>query len=330
MNIYHDIWDCYARMLLIRRFEEAVERLFAEGHIVGTAHVCIGQEAVAVGVARAMRAGDALTSTHRGHGHFLALGGDPGRMMAEMFGKVTGYALGRGGSQMMSDPSGGFYGANGITAGSMAFAAGLALAAKLQHSERVVICNIGDGASNQGMFHEVLNLAALWKLPLLLICENNRYAMSTAIANGLANTSLAARGASYGLKSQAIDGNDVEAVYNAVAVVLARIRSTQTPEFIECLTYRLSGHSKGDRRLYRTAAEESTAWQAEPLLRLEKHLCANFADAADRLAQAQRVAAERIATAIAFAQNSDDPDPATVAQGVYAIGDTAHVVGAQV
>ncbi len=212
-----DVWECYARMLLIRRFEEAVERLFAEGRVMGTAHVCTGQEAVAVGVAAALAPGDALTSTHRGHGHFLAVGADPGRMMAEMFGKATGYARGRGGSQMMSDLPLGFYGANGITAGSMAFACGLALEARTHRTGRVVVCIIGDGASNQGLFHESLNLAALWRLPLVVVCENNRYAMSTPIALGLANTRLADRGAAYGIPASAVDGNVLEEVRAAVA-----------------------------------------------------------------------------------------------------------------
>jgi len=313
-----DVWECYARMLLIRRFEEAVERLFAEGRVMGTAHVCTGQEAVAVGVAAAMAPGDALTSTHRGHGHFLALGADPGRMMAEMFGKATGYARGRGGSQMMSDLPLGFYGANGITAGSMAFACGLALEAQTHRTGRVVVCIIGDGASNQGLFHESLNLAALWRLPLVAICENNRYAMSTPIVLGLANTRLADRGAAYGIPAVAVDGNVLEDVRAATAAALAHARGGGGPSLVECLTYRLSGHSKGDKREYRSPAEEAEAWRREPIVLLEETLRRQGGDAEARFAACRAEAERAIAEAVRFAETSPDPDPATVADGVFA------------
>ena len=313
-----DDWRYYERMVLIRHFEEAVERLFAEGRIMGTAHVCIGQEAVAVGVATALKKGDALTSTHRGHGHFLAMGADPGRMMAEMFGKETGYARGRGGSQMMSDIPLGFYGANGITAGSMAFACGLALEAQTRRSGRAVVCIIGDGASNQGLFHESLNLAALWHLPLVVVCENNHYAMSTPLAKGLANTRVVDRCAAYGISGCTVDGNTVTEVRAAVETALERARTGAGPTLVECGTYRLSGHSKGDTRTYRTSAEETDAWQREPITRLEKLLRQHCDTAAERFATCHAQAEETIAAAIRFAESSPDPDPATATEGVFA------------
>ncbi len=310
--------DCLDRMLTIRCFEEAVERLFHEGRIMGTAHTCIGQEAVAVGVAAALQPQDAMTSTHRGHGHFLALGADPNRVMAELFGRATGYSHGRGGSQMMMDVPAGFYGANGITAGSMAFAAGLALESQFHRTGRVVVCFFGDGASNQGLFHETLNLAALWRLPVLFICENNGYAMSTAACRGLANPRVAERAAAYGIAGATADGNDLPAVKQATSDALERARAGHGPVLLECQTYRLGGHSRGDKREYRTPAEETAAWQRAPIARFEAFLKAqDLADDA-RLAACRAAAHSRVETAIHFAETSPKPDPATVAEGVFA------------
>jgi pyruvate dehydrogenase E1 component alpha subunit len=313
-----DLLTCHERMLTIRFFEEAVERLFHEGRIGGTAHTCIGQEAVAVGAAASLQPQDAVTSTHRGHGHFLALGADPGRMMAELFGRATGYSGGRGGSQMMMDVPRGFYGANGITGGSIPFAAGLALDAKLRGTGRVALCFFGDGASNQGAFHETLNLAALWKLPVVFLCENNGYAMSTSLKRGLANPHVCERAAAYGMAAAHTDGNDLLAVQRAVAEALTHARGGHGPFLLECRTYRLSGHSRGDKREYRHATEETEAWQREPILRLEAHLKAQ--KLADDAAIAARHAAvhARIDAAIRFAEESPVPDPTEVAKGVFA------------
>jgi TPP-dependent pyruvate/acetoin dehydrogenase alpha subunit len=313
-----DLIACHERMLTIRYFEEAVERLFLEGRIGGTAHTCIGQEASAVGVAAALNPGDAMTSTHRGHGHFLACGADPGRLMAELFGRVDGYSRGRGGSQMMMDTALGFYGANGITGGSIPFANGLALDARLRGLNRVVACLFGDGASNQGVFHETLNLAALWKLPVLFICENNGYAMSTSTCAGLANPRVADRAKAYGILGVPVDGNDLPAVRQVVAEAAAYARSGAGPVLIECRTYRLSGHSRGDKREYRTRAEEAEAWSREPIARFESFLTgaglASDADLAARRADAE----ERVRAAIHFAEASAHANPATVAEGVFA------------
>ncbi len=313
-----DLLTCYARMLTIRLFEEAVERLFHEGRIGGTAHTCIGQEAVAVGVAAALQPHDAVTSNHRGHGHFLALGADPGRLMAELFGRATGYSRGRGGSQMMMDVSCGFYGGNGITGGSIPFAAGLALEAKMRGSPRVVVCFFGDGASNQGVFHETLNLAALWKLPVIFLCENNGYAMSTPVKRGLASPQVADRAAAYHLPSSRVDGNDLLAVRDAVAEARQHACAGQGPTLIECRTYRLSGHSRGDRREYRQAHEEHEAWQREPIVRFAAYLRDQQVAEEAALRACQDDVRQQVEGAIRFAEESPLPEIAHVAEGVYA------------
>ena len=312
-----DLQYCHARMWLIRRFEEAVERLFVEGRIGGTAHVCIGQEAIPVGVCAALGPQDAVVSTHRGHGHFIARGGEPRRILAELFGGVSGYAHGRGGSQMMTDMSLGYYGSNGITGGGIPFAVGLALDAKMRGTGRVAVCFFGDGASNQGTFHEALNLASLWKLPAIFVCENNGYAMSTATARGLANTHVADRAAGYAMRSARVDGNDVEAVANAAEEAVAAARAGLGPTLLECVTYRLSGHSRGDQRVYRTREEEADARTREPLVRLEA-LMRERGLWNEATAAAADTASAQIEEAIAFAAADAQPDPSTAADGVYA------------
>lgn len=313
-----DTLRAYELMLTIRFFEEAIERLFLEGRVMGTAHTCIGQEAVAVGVAAALEPRDAMTTTHRGHGHFLARGADAGRAMAELFGRDTGYSHGRGGSQMMMDPSIGFYGANGITGGSIPFAAGIALDAQLRGSGRVTACFFGDGASNQGVFHETLNLASLWKLPVLYIVENNGYAMSTATSHGLANPHIADRAIAYGIPGVRVDGNDFFAVRAAVASLVADIRKGSGPALLECLTYRLSGHSRGDPRVYRTREEEAEARTHDPILHMENVLKQDASIDDEMLAAHRQVAQTRIDEAIRFAEASPLPDPASLANSLFA------------
>ena len=308
----------YSRMLLIRHFEEAVERLFSEGRIVGTAHTCIGQEAIAVGVAMALGPKDALTSTHRGHGHLIARGQNPGRVMAELFGRSTGYSHGRGGSQMMMDPSIGFYGTNGIVGASVAFAAGLALNAQMTKSGRVVATLFGDGASSQGIVFETLNLASLWHLPLIAICENNGYAMSTPTKTGVSVPSVAVRAAGVGIPGESIDGNDIEAVYDTVAALAERARKGDGPALLECRTYRLSGHSRGDPRVYRTREEENDAWTREPIARFQKKLREEGLLDDVSVAEEEAAAKAAIEEAIRFAENSPMADVANVTEGVFA------------
>ena len=308
----------YSLMLTIRFFEEAIERLFLEGRVMGTAHTCIGQEAVAVGVAAALEARDAMTTTHRGHGHFLARGADAGRAMAELFGRATGYSHGRGGSQMMMEPAIGFYGANGITGGSIPFATGLALDAQMRASGRVTACFFGDGASNQGVFHEALNIASLWKLPVLYIVENNGYAMSTSTARGVANPHIADRAVAYGMPGVSVDGNDLFAVRDTVAALAADLRAGKGPALLECVTYRLSGHSRGDTRVYRTREEEAEAWKNDPILRLEARLKAEGTLTDEIITATRHASKTHIDEAVRFAETSPLPDPASLREDLFA------------
>lgn len=314
-----DELKAYQLMLTIRLFEQTIERLFLEGRIMGTAHTSIGQEAVATGAAAALGPRDAMTSTHRGHGHFIARGADPARVMAEMFGRDTGYSHGYGGSQMMMAPEIGFYGANGITAGSMALAAGLALEAQMHKTGRVVLSIIGDGASNEGMFHEALNLAALWKLPVVYLVENNLYAMSTPVAVGLANPCLADRAVAYGIPGKRLDGNDFYAVRDGVKAALDYARAGKGPMLLECMTYRLTGHSKGDPRVYRTREEEAEAATRDPIPRMEKALkAAGLVPAGETFAQYRAQAQKTIDAAIAFAESSPESDATRYREGIFA------------
>jgi len=310
--------EAYSLMLRIRFFEEAIERLFLEGRIMGTAHTCIGQEAVAVGVAAALEPRDAMTTTHRGHGHFLARGADAGRAMSELFGRAPGYSRGRGGSQMMMDPAIGFFGANGITGGSIPFAAGVALDAQIRGTGRVVACFFGDGASNQGVFHETLNIAALWKLPVLYIVENNGYAMSTATSRGLANPKISDRAAAYGIRGTQVDGNDYFAVREAVATLAADVRAGKGPALLECMTYRLAGHSRGDPRVYRTREEEAEAWKQDPILRLEAHLKNEGLLTDDVIDGLRAEAKANIDAAVRFSEEAPLPSPATLIHDLFA------------
>jgi len=248
-------------MWRIRLFEEAVDELFARGLMHGTMHLSIGQEASATGVCLAMREGDHLTSTHRGHGHCIGAGADLNRMMAELLAKETGYCRGRGGSMHIADVSTGNLGANGIVGGGIPIAAGAALGLQLQgKKDAVVVSFFGDGASNEGAFHEGLNLAAVWDLPVVFVCENNKYgmSMSTELSTRIAN--LAERAAGYGMAGVSVDGNDVQAVYEAATEAFDRARSGGGPTLIESVTYRWKGHSKSDKNLYRTR-EEIAEWK---------------------------------------------------------------------
>ena len=313
-----ELIGCYRTMLVIRFFEEKVESLFAEGKIGGTTHTAAGQEAVAVGACAALRKDDYVTSTHRGHGHLIARGGDPRRIMAELFGKAAGYSRGRGGSQLMMDLSLGFLGSNGITGGGLPIATGAALSSVLKKNGRVALCFFGDGASNQGTFHESLNLAGLWKLPVVYVCENNLYAMSTPVCQGMPISDIAVRASSYGFSGLVVDGNDVLAVREAVAAACARARRREGPTLIECKTYRFSGHSRGDPRAYRTREEEAAWREKDPLVRCKGELM-RLGLLTGRDDQAlKREAKRRVAEAVAFARRSPDPDPATLEEGVFA------------
>ena len=254
--------ELHRMMMLIRLFEEALEEMFSRGLLHGTMHLSIGQEATAAGACLALDKQDLITSTHRGHGHCLGKGADPYKMFAELLGREDGYCRGRGGSMHIADLSNGNLGANGIVAGSLTISVGAALSFQLQKKENIVLCFFGDGAVNEGSFHEALNLASLWNLPVLFLCENNQYGMSMASEKAVAGESIASRGNSYGIESIQIDGNDVEAVYESVSTFKDEILSNKRPKFIEAVTYRYRGHSKSDRNLYRTS-EEINFWKDE-------------------------------------------------------------------
>jgi pyruvate dehydrogenase E1 component alpha subunit len=259
-------------MWQIRRFEEAVDDLFARGLMHGTMHLSIGQEAVATGACLALTRTDLITSTHRGHGHCIAKGAQLDRMMAELLAKETGYCRGRGGSMHIADVDTGNLGANGIVGGGIPIAAGAALAQKLRNTDNVAVSFFGDGATNEGAFHEGLNLAAVWSLPAIFICENNGYGMSMSSSLSMAVPRVSDRAAAYGMPGVTVDGNDVQAVFDAVTEAVARARAGGGPTLIEALTYRHKGHSKSDQNLYRTR-EEIDAWRAkDPIGRFETAL----------------------------------------------------------
>jgi TPP-dependent pyruvate/acetoin dehydrogenase alpha subunit len=305
-------------MLLIRIFEERVLALVSDGSIRGTTHPYVGQEAVAVGACLPLRSNDWVVSTHRGHGHLLAKGGDPQRLMAELFGKDTGYGGGKGGTQHMADFAIGHLGSNGITAGGIPIGTGAALSAQMQRTGQVVVVFFGDGATNQGVFHESLNLAALWRLPAVYVCENNLYAMSTSTREALPIEHIADRAAAYGMPGVHIDGMDVMAVANAVAPAVERARAGRGPTLIECKTYRFLGHSKNDQRVYRTRAEEAAWYARDPIacfraLLIEQE-CATHAE----LDTVAREAVAAVDGAVAFARQSPFPNVEASSAGVFA------------
>lgn len=291
-------------MLLIRTFEERVDTLFAVGDLKGTSHLAVGQEASAVGAIAALAPDDYVTSSHRGHGHFIAKGGEPRRLMAELFGKSTGYSQGRGGTQHMADFSIGFLGMNGITGGMLPIATGAAFSARYLKNGRVALAFFGDGASNQGTFHEALNLAAIWRLPVVFLCENNCYAMSSPACCMVSVRQIAERAAGYGIPGVTVDGNDVDVVRDTVAQAVTRARSGDGPTLIEAMTYRQLGHSRGDLRLYRTREEEAEWAKRDPITRLVERLIARQELTAEQFAQLTEEITREVAAAEQYARES--------------------------
>lgn len=257
-------------MWRVRLFEEAVEELYGRGLMHGTMHLSVGQEASSTGSCLPLRPTDMITSTHRGHGHCIAKGADLERMMAELLAKDTGYCRGRGGSMHIADVATGNLGANGIVAGGIPIATGAALAQRMQGTDTVVISFFGDGAVNEGAFHEGVNLAAIWDLPVVFVCENNLYGMSMSSAKSTRLAHISERAAAYGIPGITVDGNDIQAVYDAVGAAVDRARRGEGPTLVESETYRWRGHSKSDKNLYRTR-EEIEEWKTrDPIARFEK------------------------------------------------------------
>ncbi len=259
-------------MLSIRHFEDKVFELLARDLLKGASHVYAGEEAVAVGACHAIKKDDYITSTHRGHGHCLAKGGQLKEMMAELCGKSTGYCKGRGGSMHIADVETRNLGATGIVGSNIPVAVGAALACRMLGNGSIVVCFFGDGASNTGSFHESLNMAATWKLPVVFVCENNLYGMSVAFNRASPTENVADRGPAYGMPAVIVDGMDVLAVKEAVAASAERVRSGDGPELIECKTYRYRGHSRSDPRKYRTKEEEKHWRDRDPIVAFRKRL----------------------------------------------------------
>ena len=315
-------------MWTIRRFEEALEDLYSRGMLHGTNHLSIGQEAVAVGVCGALEDGDLITSTHRGHGHSIAHGADPMRMMAELLGRTDGYCRGRGGSMHIADVAAGNLGANGIVAGSMTIAVGAALSMRMQGRDAVVVCFFGDGAANEGSFHEALNLAGVWELPVLFLCENNQYGMSMSQDDSTAGGSVAARGAAYGIEGERIDGNDLDAVFAAARERVAAMRSGGGPALLEAVTYRYRGHSKSDRNLYRTLDEiESWRNERDPVDRFEAAAVASGRLTADEVDVVRDEARAGIRDAVGRAVRSPEAEVGDLVDAAYAGRSTAIATG---
>jgi len=304
-------------LLAIRFFEEAVDGLFARGMMHGTMHLSIGQEAVATGVCAVLRKTDFITSTHRGHSHCIAKGADLTRMMAELLAKQTGYCRGRGGSMHIADVETGNLGANGIVAGGIPIAAGAALSQKLQGKDNVVVSFFGDGATNEGAFHEALNLAAVWDLPVVFVCENNKYGMSFSTARSMKVEKISDRAAAYGMPGVTVDGNDVDAVYAAADEAVERARSGGGPTLIECLTYRHKGHSKSDKNLYRTK-EEIEFWKTkDPVGIFETKLIDQGVLSKEEVDEVTERVRNAIRAAIQEASTAPDSDPAELLSSVF-------------
>lgn len=304
-------------MFLIRAFEEKADELFALGKVHGTMHLSLGQEGVATGVCAALRADDYMLSTHRGHGHCLARGADARHMMAEFLGKETGYCRGRGGSMHIADIEHGNLGANGIVAGGLPIATGVGLSIQLRHTAQVCVAFFGDGAANEGAFHEALNLAAIWRLPVVFVCENNQYAMSMPVRAAMRVEHISDRAQAYGIPGMTVDGMDVLAVHGAAMAAVGRARAQEGPTLLECVTYRYKGHSRSDRQRYRSR-EEVEAWRRrDPCMRFRQVLIDEgmlTPKASARLEAEVRAAVE---DAVRFAEASPEPDPASLLEGLY-------------
>jgi TPP-dependent pyruvate/acetoin dehydrogenase alpha subunit len=308
----------YRRMCLIRSFEEHARDMFMDGTIRGATHMYIGEEAAAVGACTALRRDDYITSTHRGHGHCLAKGGDPRAMMAELLGKATGYCHGKGGSMHIADLDLGILGANGIVAGGVGIATGAAYSSRYRGTDQVVCCFFGDGALNQGVLHESENMAALWKLPIIFFCEWNKYAEFSPSANFLPVSDLTTRAVPYGFPSTLVDGNDALAVYQAVAAAVKRARAGEGPTMIFADTYRIEGHTIGDPLSLRPKGEADEWRKRDPILRMRNTLIKwRIFDQAVANSIADAVAHE-IEEAIQFAVTSPDPETAELWTDVYA------------
>lgn len=310
----------YERMRLIREFEQVVHDHFSRGRIPGFVHLYAGEEAVAVGVCAHLNDSDYITSTHRGHGHCIAKGCDVKGMMAEIFGKATGLCKGKGGSMHIADVDKGMLGANGIVGGGFPLAVGAGLAAKTLKTGSVAVCFFSDGASNQGTFHESINLAAIWKLPVVFVCENNMYAESTPVWYACSAKNIADRAAAYDIPGVIVDGQDVFAVYEAAEAAIRRAREGQGPSLIECKTYRIFGHFEGDTQTYKKPEEQEAVegGPRDPITIFRRHVLEQNLLDEDTLKEIDERVQEAIEEAVRFAEESRLPSAEDLLSDVYA------------
>jgi pyruvate dehydrogenase E1 component alpha subunit len=304
-------------MMLIRRFEERAQEMYAKNKVGGFLHLAIGEEATIVGAVRAMRDDDYLISTYRSHGHALARGADPDHVMAELFGRETGVSKGRGGSMHMFDGQRRFMGGYGIVGGNLPLAAGIALSSDYRGTDEVTVCVFGDGAANQGTFGETLNLAALWKLPVVFMVTNNQFGMGTAIERHSAQTDLHLRGEGFGVPGLRCDGMDVVDTQAVMHEAIERVRSDRTPLLVEAVTYRFRGHSAADPEEYRTKEQVAEWRKRDPIPTFIERLELDDGEAEEL----DKAVVERIDAAVAFADDSDFPPPESIYDHVYVLGD---------
>ncbi len=316
------LMEMLRRMLLIRHFEEAVISLVERAEIVGAAHSYIGEEAVAVGACLALRDDDWMTGNHRSHGHPIAKGGDVNRAMAELLGKSTGFCKGKGGSMHLADFSIGILGESGILGSSIPTAVGAALGSKLQGNDRVAVPFFGDGASNEGAFHESVNLAAVWKLPVVFLCENNQYAVTSSFKDMVASDNISDRSAAYNIPGVLVDGQDVIAMYEAVSEAVARARAGQGPSLIEGRTYRYYDHSLGLGRIVRDSYrddEEVEQWkERDPILIHKQRLLEQGIATQEEIDQMESAVKQQIEDAVTFARESPYPEPSELFEDMFA------------
>jgi TPP-dependent pyruvate/acetoin dehydrogenase alpha subunit len=310
--------DMYRTMLRIRRFEEKCSKEFAAGRIPGTVHLYIGEEAVATGACACLRSDDYITGTHRGHGHVIAKGARTDRMMAEIYGRKTGYCKGKGGSMHIADPDLGILGANGIVGGGICVASGAGIGCQMRGKGQVAVCFLGDGSTNEGAFHEGVNLAAIWNLPVVFVIENNLYAEKTRITDTAKIVDLADRAKSYGIPGVVIDGNDILKVQETVAEAVLRAREGRGPTLIECKTYRWHGHFEGDQQGYKTKEEAEDWRKKDPIPRFRAHLVGSGLLTETGADDLDREIIREIDEAVKFALDSPFPAPEEAEEDVFA------------
>lgn len=310
--------EIYRKMLEIRSFEDKVYELFGKNLIPGTIHLYAGEEAVAVGVCANLRKDDYITSTHRGHGHCIAKGAQLDRIMAEIFGKKTGYCKGKGGSMHIADFNVGMLGATAVVGAGIPIATGAGLSIKLRGTDQASVCFFGDGASNQGTFHEGINLAAAWSLPVIYVCENNLYAMGTRQSTVMRIKDIAVRASAYGIPGITVDGNDVLAVYTAAKEAIKRAREGEGPTLLECKTYRRRGHSRFDPAIYRPKDEAEDWLKRDPLPRFRTKLLKTGVFTLNEITRVETDVSTALEAAVKFAVESPYPTPEEALEDVYA------------